>query len=113
MNFRLPSALLAAGALAFTAAACGDDEEGASNSDSGGSSSAKSSREKPAAQIDSLTGTSTKVMLDSGFTDALKSLKVTPGPVGDATVSKAGVASFPITGGNLVYYTPGSVTPYV
>ena len=114
MNFRLPSALLAAGALAFTAAACGDDEETASNSNSGGSSeSASAGNEKPAAQIDTLTGTSTKVTLDKGFTDALESLDVTPGPVGDATVSKAGVASFPITGGNLVYYTPGSVNPYV
>jgi len=117
MNFRLPSALLAAGALAFTAAACGDDEETASKKSKGSSSaessSSKDSKEKPAAQIDSLTGTSTKVTLDSGFLEALTSLKVKPGPVGDATVSKAGVASFPITGGNLVYYTPGSVDPYV
>jgi hypothetical protein len=114
MNFRLPSALLAAGALAFTAAACGDDEESTSGGSSSKGSSDKASKEKPVAQIDSLTGTSTKVVLDAGFLDALKSLKVTPGAVGDATVSKAGVASFPITGGNLVYYPPsGSVTPYV
>jgi hypothetical protein len=36
-----------------------------------------------------------------------------PAPVGDGKISKAGVASFPITGGNVTYYTPGSVSPYV
>jgi len=107
MNFRLPSALLAAGALAFTTAACGDDEESASTPGSA------SSDVKPAAQIDSLTGRTTRVTLDKGFVEALESLNVTPGPVGDATVSAAGVATFPITGGNVTYYTPGSVTPYV
>ncbi len=104
MNFRLPSTLLAAGALAFTAAACGDDEETTSKS---------GKKAKPAAQIDSLTGATTKVTLDKGFAEALTSLKVAPGPVGDAKVSAAGVATFPITGGNVTYYTPGSVDPYV
>ncbi len=114
MNFRLPSALLAAGTLAFTVAACGDDEETTSTATSGGSTStAKKETPKPAAQIDSLTGTSTKVTLDAGFVEALTSLKVKPGPVGDATISKAGVATFPITGGNVTYYTPGTVSPYV
>ena len=44
---------------------------------------------------------------------ALKSLKLTPAPVGDASISTAGVASFPITGGNVTYYKPGSVSPFV
>lgn len=117
MNLRFPSVLLAAGALAFTAAACGDDEEepsGSAGSSSSESSSSSSSEEpKPAAQIDTLTGSSTKVTLDAGFLEALTSLKVKPAPVGDATVSAKGVASFPITGGNVTYYTPGSVNPYV
>ena len=30
-----------------------------------------------------------------------------------AEISKAGVASFPITGGNVTYYTPGTESPYV
>jgi hypothetical protein len=106
MNFRLPTALLAAGALAFTAAACGDDEETTSNSSSG-------DKPKPAAQIDALTGATTKVTLDAGFVEALTSLKVAPGPVGDAKISMAGVATFPITGGNVTYYTPGSIDPFV
>ncbi len=116
MNTRLPSALLAAGALAFGAAACGDDEETTSTSTPAASSSSSTESQaavEPAAKIDSLTGTSTKVTLDAGFVEALTSLKVTPGPVGDATISKAGVATFPITGGNVTYYTPGSKTPYV
>ena len=111
MNLRLPTAILTAGALAFTAAACGDEEETASTSSSGAAASTETP--KPVAQIDALTGKSTAVALDAGFVEALTSLKVTPGPVGDATISKAGVASFPITGGNVTYYEPGTVTPYV
>ena len=69
---------------------------------------------KPVAQIDNLTGVDTAVTLDTGFVDALTKLKVTPGPVGDAEISKDGVASFPITGGNVTYYDPASpVRPYV
>jgi acetyl-CoA acetyltransferase len=45
--------------------------------------------------------------------EALGSLKLTPAPVGTAQISKAGVASFPITGGNVTYYTPGTESPYV
>ena len=65
------------------------------------------------AQIDQLTGRTTAVTLDAGFVKALTSLKLTPAPVGDAKISKAGVASFPISGGNVTYYEPGSVSPYV
>ena len=41
------------------------------------------------------------------------SLKVTPGPVGDARITSSGSAVFPITGGNVKYFKPGSVIPYV
>ncbi|MCW3011916.1 MAG: hypothetical protein JWO90_2320 [Solirubrobacterales bacterium] len=111
MNVKIPSALLIAGALAFGVAACGDDEE--TTSAATPAASTASETPEPAAKIDSLTGTSTKVTLDAGFVEALTSLKVTPGPVGDATISSGGVATFPITGGNVTYYTPGSVSPYV
>src|SRR5690242_13823511 len=67
----------------------------------------------PAAKIDQLSGRSTAVALDANFVKALGTLKLTPAPVGDGTISKQGVASFPITGGNVTYYTPGSVSPYV
>lgn len=66
----------------------------------------------PVATIPSLTGQSTSVKLDSGFTGALKSLDVTPAPTGKGTVTD-GTAKFPITGGNVTVYKPGEVTPYV
>ena len=116
MNLRLPASIAAAGALAFTAAACGSSSSSdtSSSSSSGTSSSAAAApAPKPVAKIDALTGASTKVTLDAGFVKALTSLKVTPGPTGKATISKAGVASFPITGGNVTYYKPGTVNPYV
>ncbi len=106
MTYRTPSILLATAALAFGAAACGSD-------DSSSSSSAAKSIPKPVAQVDQLSGQSTAVTLDAGFAEALKSLKLTPAPVGDASISSAGVASFPITGGNVKYYKPGTVSPYV
>ena len=92
-------------ALAFGVAACG-------SSSSSDSSSAAST--KPVAEIANLSGVDTQVTFDAGFVKALTDLKVTPGPVGDATISKDGVASFPITGGNVTYYDPtSSVRPYV
>ena len=59
-------------------------------------------------------GKTTAITLDSGFVDALTSLKLTPGAIGTATLSKAGVLTFPITGGNVTYYDPSTgVRPYV
>ena len=95
--------ILAAAALAFGAAACGSDDE----------SSSTPTRPDPVAQVDQLSGRATAVTLDAGFVEALQSLKLTPGPLGAASISKAGVASFPITGGNVTYYKPGTVSPYV
>jgi hypothetical protein len=66
----------------------------------------------PVATIPSLTGQSTSVKLDSGFTGALTSLGVKPAPTGKGTVTD-GTAKFPITGGNVTVYKPGEVTPYV
>jgi hypothetical protein len=97
----------AASSLALGAAACGGSD------DAGVASSGSASTPKPVAEIDQLSGRSTGVALDSGFVSALQSLKLTPAPVGKATISKAGVASFPITGGSVTYYKPGSVSPYV
>ena len=107
MTFRTPATLLATVALAFGAAACGDEEE--STAAAGGDAAAT----KPVAEVDNLSGKMTEVTLDAGFVEALTSLKVTPGPVGDAKISDAGVASFPITGGNVKYFTPGTVNPFV
>jgi hypothetical protein len=115
INLRLPASIAAAGALAFTAAACGSSSSSdtSSSASSDTSSAAAAPAAKPVAKIDSLSGGTTKVTLDAGFVKALTSLKVTPGPTGKATISKAGVATFPITGGNVTYYKPGTVNPYV
>ncbi|MFD4444821.1 hypothetical protein ACFWPK_34100 [Nocardia sp. NPDC058519] len=59
-----------------------------------------------------MTGKTTAVALDKGFTDALTSLGLTPGVVGHATLDSGSVI-FPITGGSVKYYTPGTVEPYV
>lgn len=102
---RIGATVAMTAALAFGVAACG-------SSSSSDSSSAAST--KPVAEIANLSGVDTQVTFDAGFVKALTSLKVAPGPVGDATISKDGVASFPITGGNVTYYDPtSSVRPYV
>ena len=105
---RIGALLALLAALALGVAACGDDE-------STTESAATSAEDvEPVAQIDPLTGDVTEVTLDAGFVDALTKLKVTPGPVGDAEISNDGVASFPITGGDVTYYDPADpVRPYV
>lgn len=101
---RLGLMLAMIAALAVGVAACGSD----SSSDSSSSSSTE-----PLAKIDALTGDATTVALDPGFLDALTSLKVTPGVVGDASLKGTDI-SFPITGGSVTYYDPASdVRPYV
>ena len=104
---RFGVALMAVLALSFAVAACGDDDSTTSDATS-------ADDVKPVAEIDPLTGVDTQVTFDAGFVEALTTLKVAPGPVGDAEISKDGVASFPITGGNVTYYDPASpVRPYV
>ena len=68
---------------------------------------------KPVANLTKVTGKSTAVKLDAGFVAALTSLKVTPGAVGSAKITKGGSAVFPITSGHVKYYKPGTVSPYV
>ncbi len=109
MHLRTPAVLVATAALAFGAAACGSDDTASSSS----SGSSGSSQPEPVAQVDQLSGRSTAVTLDAGFVDALTQLKLTPSPVGDASISQQGVASFPITGGNVKYFEPGTVSPFV
>jgi hypothetical protein len=104
---RLGAVVLMIAALSFAVAACG-------SSDNTTSDATSAADVKPVAEIDPLTGVDTQVTFDAGFVKALTTLKVAPGPVGDATISKDGVASFPITGGNVTYYDPSSpVRPYV
>jgi hypothetical protein len=67
----------------------------------------------PVAAVPALFGGNTAVALDSNFLAALKSLGVTPGVLGTATLTNGSVA-FPITGGSVVYWSPsGKYRPYV
>jgi len=113
MKFRTPAALAVTATLALGTAACGGDDESPSSASGSSGQSQAQAQPEPVAQIDQLTGRSTAVTLDGGFVEALTTLKLTPSPVGDANVSAKGVATFPITGGNVTYYEPGSVSPYV
>lgn len=102
--------LTAASVLTFGFAACGDDND----TNSAATENTPAESPKPAAEVADLSGgVDTQVTLDAGFVEALGTLKLTPAPVGTAEITKAGVAKFPITGGNVTYYTPGTVSPYV
>lgn len=105
MHTKRLAALAATIALAATATACGGEDEAATAS--------TPSKPAPVAQIPSLSGKDTAVTLDAGFVEALGTLKLTPAPVGSAKITDQGVAEFPITGGNVTYYKPGTVSPYV
>jgi hypothetical protein len=106
MHMKTLTALAATLALALGATACG-------GSDDNGAAPKQADAVKPVAEIPTLSGKDTSVTLDAGFVEALGALKLTPAPLGSARISKAGVASFPITGGNVTYYKPGSISPYV
>ena len=101
---RSMAAMASVAVLALGATACGDDESSGTSAASG---------PDPVAEIDSLSGQRTEVMLDAGFVEALGTLKLSPAPLGDGKISKEGVAQFPITGGNVTYYEPGTVSPFV
>ncbi len=92
----------------LSAAACGSSDDSSSSS----SSSSKASAPKPVAAIDSLTGNDTQIKLDQGFVDALTTLKLTPKVMGTAKLTD-GSLIFPITGGNVTVFKPGTVSPYV
>ncbi|MBE2319948.1 hypothetical protein DVA67_028540 [Solirubrobacter sp. CPCC 204708] len=109
MHLKRLAATAATIALAATATACGGEDETTAATTTG----TTQSKPAPLADIPSLSGRSTAVTLDAGFVDALGSLKLTPAPVGDAEITPQGVAEFPITGGNVTYYEPGTVSPYV
>ena len=103
---RMLAGVATAALLAFPLAACGNDSEGSGDSSS-------SAAPKPVAVIEALSGDNTAVKLDVGFTDALTALKLTPGVVGPAQLTEDGSLVFPITGGNVSVFEPGSVPNYV
>ena len=115
MFVRKPAVLAGVAALAIGLGACGgtEDETAAGGETAADATQTDQQQAEPVAQIDELAGQTTSVALDSGFLEALDSLEVTPGAVGDAEITEDGAAVFPITGGNVTYYEPGSVSPFV
>src|SRR6478735_4882668 len=106
---RTLAAFAMAALVATPLAACSSSD---SDSSSSASSTETKSAPKPVASIEALQGETTAIALDKGFTDALTSLKLTPGVVGTAKL-EAGSLIFPITGGNVTVFKPGEVSPYV
>jgi hypothetical protein len=107
-----PIALAAAAVMALGACSSNKSSNASPTTSAAASASATPLSKEPVAVIPALTGVSTAVALDKGFTDALTALKLAPATVGTATLADGSI-SFPITGGNVTYYTPGSVSPYV
>jgi hypothetical protein len=101
-SIKVLAAGTAAAAMALSLSACG----------SGDTAAAADAPAGPVANISNLQGEKTEVILDQSFLDGLKSLKLTPGVLGKATL-KSGTLAFPITGGAATYYAPGSREPYV
>lgn len=110
------TALLSAGVVVAALAGCAQSGSGDSSTSGAGSSasSTPSTAPSPAAVFTTVDGKTTDITLDAGFVEALTTLKLTPGVIGNAKLSTAGVLTFPITGGNVTYYDPASkVRPYV
>lgn len=110
---RLVAGLALTALTALPLAACSSDDSSSSSSSSNtSSSSSSSSAPKPVAVIEALSGKTTAIKLDKGFTDALTQLKLTPGVTGSAKLTDGSLV-FPITGGNVSVFEPGSVPNYV
>lgn len=110
------TALLSAGAVVAALAGCAEPSTGSGDGAAGSSAPTQtpSASPTPAAMFSSVDGQTTAITLDAGFVKALGDLKLTPGTIGDGKLSKQGVLSFPITGGQVTYYDPSTgVRPYV
>jgi hypothetical protein len=102
---RFASSLALAGAMTLGLAACGDDPGRQISEAAQGDT-------PPLVAVESVTGKTTAVALDAGFLEGLTTLKLTPDVVGGAELEN-GSLIFPITGGNVAVYPPGSRDPYV
>jgi hypothetical protein len=96
--------------VAVPLAACGEED---SADGSSSESSSQTQKVEATAEIKALTGDNTAVKLDPGFVDALTQLKLKPGVAGDAKLEGGDTLVFPITGGNVSLFEPGSVPNYV
>jgi len=99
------AAAAALSAIVGLSACSSTDGDTAQAADTSSSSSASYGRPAPAATVAAVPGGTTAVALDTGFTDALTTLGLTPGVVGGATLDGAtGTVTFPITGGEVTLY---------
>ena len=103
---KVMTGLAIAAVASLPLAACSSTED-----DTSGSSSDTQIAE-PVARINALSGVDTGILLDAGFAEALTTLGLTPGTVGSATLADGSI-NFPITGGNVTYFEPGTAKPYV
>ena len=105
--------LATTGALVLGGAAFGVSAAQASTPSVHTVASSSSKIPAPVASVPEVLGGDTSVALDKGFTDALTSLKLTPGVSGNAKLAD-GAVSFPITAGSVTYWSPdGNYRPYV
>lgn len=105
-------ALLITGLLAAGVTACSSGGGATATSTPTTAPVTVSAPATPVASVAALTGVSTTVTLSATFTAALAALKLTPAPVGSATLTGSALV-LPITGGSLAYYTPGTRNPFV
>ncbi|MCZ4077065.1 hypothetical protein O1W68_03840 [Rhodococcus sp. H36-A4] len=116
ISIRKVMAATAIGAMTLVPlAACSSDDSSSTESSTTSAAAAETTEAMPApaAEVDDLSnGVSTAVALDAGFTGALTTLGLTPGVVGTATLADGSIV-FPITGGDVKYWEPGTVDPYV
>lgn len=116
---RLTVSVGAMAALATLVAACGSDSStassNASTSSTAGSAAAASTSAAPSAALLNLTGTATKVDIDTGTAGVLQQNGVSLAPVAPATAAMANgtvEVSFPITSGYAAIY-PQNDLPFV
>ena len=110
MHMKTLAALAATAALALGATACGgSDDESADEPPTPRPTAVNARRRDPVAERPETPRSR------STPASSRRSARSSSRPRRSATaeISKAGVASFPITGGNVTYYTPGTVSPYV
>ncbi|SNT02167.1 hypothetical protein [Rhodococcoides kyotonense] len=114
LTIRKVMAATAIGAMTLVPlAACSSDDSSSSTSSTSAAAETTEATPAPVAEVDDLSGgVSTAVALDPGFLGALTTLGLTPGTIGTATLADGSIA-FPITGGDVKYWEPGTVDPYV